>query len=47
MSPGVQVIRGQELEHEEQQMYGEGDQHGLVLSVLLQCDWSDTLNTGP
>jgi len=35
VSPGVQVIRGQELEHEEQQVNSEGDKHGLVLGVLL------------
>ena len=40
VSPSVQVIRGQELEHEQQQVDGERDQHGLVLGVLLHHDGS-------
>ena len=35
MSPGIEVVRGEELEHEEQEVNGERDQHGLVLGVLL------------
>ena len=42
VSPGVQVIRGEQLEHEQQQVDGERDQHGLVLGVLLHHDGSMT-----
>ena len=35
VSPGVEVVSRQELEHKEQQMHSETNQHGLVLKVLL------------
>ena len=29
--PGVEVVRGEELEHEQQQVHRQADQHRLVL----------------
>ena len=36
MSPGVEIVGGEELEHEEQEVCGQADQHRLVLDVLLR-----------
>ena len=38
MSPGVEIVGGEELEHEEQEVCGEADQHRLVLDVLLRVE---------
>ena len=38
VSPGVEIVCGEELEHEEQEVCGEADQHRLVLDVLLRVE---------
>ena len=35
-SPSVKIVSTEELEHEEEEVYGEADEHGLVLDVLLR-----------
>ena len=34
--PGVKIVSAEELEHEEEEVDGEADEHGLVLDVLLR-----------
>ena len=35
-SPCVKIVSTEELEHEEQEVDGKADEHGLVLDVLLR-----------
>ncbi len=35
VSPGLQVVGHEQLEHKEQQVGGQRDEHGLVLHVLV------------
>ena len=35
VSLGVEVVSHQQLEHQQQQMGGQTDQHGLVVDVFL------------
>ncbi len=36
VSVGTQVVRHQQLEHQQQQVHREGDEHGFVLKNMLK-----------